>query len=172
LADRESSLYPPLALVFGSGGNVEVLELLRRGWTVVAFDQAPIGLSPTARLTIERTDPQQAVLPLADLIYTGAHLPFNSPAEFAALWGRMVRALKPAGWFIGHLMGDRDSWSGDPDVTAFRRDQLIKLLSGFRIEALHEQEGNGIVRGGSKRWHVFDVVACRQSRHASDACGG
>jgi hypothetical protein len=162
LADCEGWPHPPLALVFGTGGSVEVLELLRRGWIAVAFDQAATKLSPAARLTIERTDPQVAVLPPADLIYTEARLPFRPPDEFAALWGRIVRALRPGGWFVGHLLGDRDGWADDPDVTAVSRDQAIRLLAGFRIEVLGEKDESGLSSADSKRWHLFQVVARRR----------
>ncbi len=161
LPTPENLACPPLALVFGSGGGTEPLELLRRGWTVAAIDERESGAPAVARLTIDRTDIGGAVFPRADMIYSGAVLPFRSPVEFAALWPRIVRAIRPGGWFVGHLLGDRDSWSGDPRVTVFGPDQVTRLLSGFRIELLREEDENELSSAGQKRWHIFSLIARR-----------
>jgi tellurite methyltransferase len=162
LCAREDSPYSPLAVVFDSGGSVEALELLRRGWVIVAFDQASMA-PPSARLTVDATEPADAVFPPADLIYTGACLPFRPPDDFAAVWGRIVRALRPGGWFVGHLLGDQDSWAEAPDVTSFSREQVIRLLNGFRIEMLREQDGDGEAQLHRKHWHVLHIVARRRA---------
>ena len=141
----------------------EALELLRRGWAVVAIDERDSGAPAVgpARLTIDRTDVSGAVFPNADLLYSGAVLPFRAPLDFAALWPRIVRAIRPGGWFVGHLLGDRDSWSDDPDITVLARDRVIKLLNGFRIETLRERDENELSSAGQKRWHIFSLIARR-----------
>jgi hypothetical protein len=154
LAECEGSLSPPLALVFGSGASMEALELLRRGWTVVAFEEASATTAGPARLTIETTPVQDAALPLAELIYTGAALPFRARSEFETLWARIVRSLRPGGWFVGHLLGKEDCWAHDCDLTVFSREQVARLFSGFRVELLRERE--------TSTRHEFEVIGCRR----------
>jgi hypothetical protein len=161
LAACADSVRPPLAVMLGCGVSVEALELLREGWVVVSYGETPTPAPRTARLTIDTTEIKDAVFPPADLIYTGASLPFRPQDEFILLWGRIVRALSPGGWFIGHLLGDRDSWADDPDMTALTRNQIVTLLNGFQIEALRERDDD---IASSESWihsHTWSVVARR-----------
>jgi hypothetical protein len=143
--------------------SVEVLQLLRAGWTVVAFDEAPTPAPQTARLTFDSTEIEEAALPAADLIYTAATLPFRPYKEFFSVWARIVRGLRPGGWFAGYLLGDRDSWADDPNISTFSRERIVTLLSGFRIDALREQDEHSACSAGVKHWHVFQVIAHRRA---------
>jgi hypothetical protein len=166
LAACADAVRPPLAVMLGCGVSVETLELLRRGWVVVSYGEAATPAPLTARLTIDSTEIEQAAIPAADLIYTAASLPFRPYGQFAALWARIVRALRPRGWFVGHLLGDRDIWASDPEVTALTRDQIVTLLNGFQIEALLERDEDIASSVGRIHSHTWSVIASR-GRHRS-----
>jgi len=164
LKASETQLRPRLAVMYRCGLSVEALELVREGWAVLAFDETPTPAPQTALLTLDSADIEDAVLPTADLIYTAASLPFRPYEDFAALWARIVRALQPGGWFVGYLLGDRDSWADDPDATTLAHDQVLRLLNGFRIEALREREKDISSSAGWIHSHTLSVIARRGRR--------
>ena len=81
------------------------------------------------------------------------------PAEFPALWQRIVDSLEPGGRFSGQLFGDRDEWARTGLVVKTRAE-VEELLRPFEIERFEEfeQEGQTVI-GKSKQWHLFHVVA-------------
>ena len=95
-----------LAIDLGCGEGTDTLELLARGWSVLAVDAASAGLAllrariPPAAAGAVRVlcaSFAEADLPSAHLIHAGFSLPFCAPREFPALWARIRRALAPAG---------------------------------------------------------------------------
>jgi hypothetical protein len=144
-----------LAIDLGSGDRLDSLELLRRGWTVLALRETPgAPRRESVRLTVQITDFHALVLPPADLIYTGATLPLRPAVEFGPVWSRIVPAVRPDGWFVGRFLGDRDGEAPDPGLTFLTRKQVVTLLSGFLVELLREREADGD--------HGFDVIARRR----------
>jgi SAM-dependent methyltransferase len=165
---------PVLAVDLGSGDGTETIELLRLGWTVLAVDENPdagtrleasLAAGTRARLTIATTSFEELVLPRCDLVHAGMSLPFCEPQHFDSLWRRIVLAIRPGGWFVGHLFGDHDSWASEPDMTFLTRDRVEELLRGFDIHSLHEQDEEGDSVEGPKHWHIFHVIA-RRKGHA------
>ncbi|MFN8484507.1 MAG: class I SAM-dependent methyltransferase [Anaerolineae bacterium] len=154
----------------GCGAGRDTLELLRRGWRVLAIDKQPEAIEH-----IERATPPElrgrlegrvaafeeiTALPEADLINAAFALPFCRPEHFAALWAAIVAALPPGARFVGQLFGDRDEYAGDPTMTFQTAQQVQELLSPFEIEHLKEREEDGKTRlGEPKHWHVFSIVA-------------
>jgi tellurite methyltransferase len=95
-----------MAIDLGCGEGTDALELLARGWLVMAVDVEPAGLAllrarippPAAgRIRVLRASFAEADLPCAYLIHAGYSLPFCPPQEFPALWARIRQALAPAG---------------------------------------------------------------------------
>jgi tellurite methyltransferase len=171
------------AVDLGCGDGRDTIELLRRGWSVLAIDAEPAALA-----TLEqRPDlPAQAALstlcrrfedatwPMADLVNSSFALPLCPPHRFAALWQRIVGSLKPGGRFAGQLFGDRDGWAGNADITHLDRDAAEALLGGLEVELFEEEESDAVTpRGKPKHWHIFHIVARRRSPRttASDVFG-
>jgi len=95
-----------LAIDLGCGEGTDTLELLARGWSVLAVDAEPAGLAllraripPAAagRIRVVCASFAEADLPRADLIHAGFSLPFCPPQEFPAMWARIRQALAPGG---------------------------------------------------------------------------
>lgn len=158
-----------LAVDLGCGGGRDVVELLRRGWTVLAVDAEKTAIerlaargdlpeSGTLRTAVGRFEDVE--WPVADLVNSSFALPLCPPAAFPGLWSRMVASLAPGGRFAGQLYGDRDEWAGDPSITFHTADEVEALLDGFDVEHLREEEDDSVTpRGRPKRWHIFHIVA-------------
>lgn len=159
------------AVDLACGEGRDTLELLRRGWRVLALDGHPLAIE----LLRSRVPPEQAsrltcrVEPFEDsrwppcrLFNCSFALPFCEPEFFPTLWRRIREGIVPGGIFAGQLFGDRDSWASLPDRTHHRRADLDGLFEGFRFEHLWEEERDDVtVEGDPKHWHVFHVVARR-----------
>lgn len=162
---------PRLAVDLGCGTGRDAIELLRRGWRVLAIDAEPEALRtlcarpdlpPGAALEARLARFEDARWPQADLVNASFALPFCPPLRFPALWSRIVRSLRRGGRFTGQLLGDRDDWSADPALTSFTQAEAESLLAGLDVEDLWEEETDTVTpRGEAKRWHLFHVVARR-----------
>lgn len=160
---------PRLAVDLGSGGGRDVVELLRRGWRVLAIDaeQAAIDhmrgradIAPDAPLETQVARFEDAEWPAADLVNSSFALPLCAPEQFDAVWARIVGSLKPGGRFAGQLYGPRDSWFGRKELVFVDRDRLDELLAGLDVEMLDEEEDDSTTpRGETKHWHIFHIVA-------------
>jgi tellurite methyltransferase len=155
------------AVDLGFGAGTDTLELLRRGWRVVAIDQEPAALEFLARrvpraqrksLTIQRSSMEELSLPSADLVYAAFSLPFCRASAFPRLWTTIRRALRPGGHFAGQLFGDRDEWAGRRPMTFQTLRQVRALTRGYRVEMLRETEEEGQAFEGPKHWHYFDLI--------------
>ncbi|MFN8475861.1 MAG: class I SAM-dependent methyltransferase [Anaerolineae bacterium] len=158
------------AVDLGCGAGRDTLELLRRGWRVLAIDKQPEAIEhiesavpPEARARLEgRVAAFEDIitLPQADLVNAAFALPFCRPEHFGALWAAIVAALPPGSRFVGQLFGDRDEYAGNPAMTFHTAAQVNELLAPFEIEHLKEREEDGKTRlGEPKHWHVFSIVA-------------
>ncbi len=158
---------PRTAVEIGFGSGTDTLELLRRGWRVLAIDGQEVAgrflnrrVPPRSksRLTTLVAPMEGLTLPLTDLVYASFSLPFCEPARFPALWEAIRRALRPGGHFAGQLFGVRDEWAGERPFSFFDRDQIRRLARGYRVELLRETEEEGRSFEGPKHWHFFDVI--------------
>ena len=160
------------AVDLGCGDGRDTIELLRRGWAVLAIDAEPSALERLrarpdlpagAKLTTLCQRFEEARWPGADLVNSSFALPLCPPERFPALWARIVASLNPGGRFAGQLYGPRDGWVGRPGMTHHTRDAVERLLDSFETEILEEQESDAVTpRGQPKHWHIFDIVARRR----------
>ena len=155
------------AVEIGFGAGTDSLELLRRGWRVVAIDQRQAALKflsgrvPSrhrSALTLKASPMEGLSVPRADLVYASFSLPFCDPERFPALWTSIRRALVPGGHFAGQLFGDRDEWAGKRPMGFHTLRQIRALSRGYRVELLRETEEQGQSYEGPKHWHFFDLI--------------
>ncbi|MBS0547917.1 MAG: class I SAM-dependent methyltransferase [Proteobacteria bacterium] len=158
-----------LAIDLGCGDGRDVVEIVRRGWSVVAVDSEPTALQQLAARDMpgaERITPvlsrlEDVPLPLGVLwVNSSFAMPLCEPAKFHALWLRIAEELPAGGRFSGQWYGPRDSWVGREGMTFLSRKEAEHLLEGFEIEMFEEEEADRVTpRGNPKHWHIFHILA-------------
>ena len=92
------------AVDLGCGDGRETLELLRRGWRVLAIDGEPEAIERLRRRTAGTIGVgletavarfEDATWPEADLVNAGFSLPFCPPEHFDAVWVRVRASIRP-----------------------------------------------------------------------------
>jgi SAM-dependent methyltransferase len=161
-----------LVIDLGCGDGRDVVEMVRRGWNVVAVDAEPAALQQLAARQMpgaERITPVNARLEEVPLpigvkwVNSSFAMPLCEPARFHALWTRIREALPPGGRFSGQWYGPRDSWVGRPGMTFLDRREAEALLADFEVELFEEEESDSVTpRGNPKHWHIFHIVARRR----------
>ncbi|MDG2614897.1 class I SAM-dependent methyltransferase [Thermoleptolyngbya sichuanensis XZ-Cy5] len=160
------------AVDLGCGEGRDTVELVRRGWRVLAMDGEPEAIArlqsrpdlqaALAELRLETHVQrfEQLILPAdLDLINASFCLPFCPPDQFPALWQTLTHALRPGGRMCGQLFGDRDSWAAYDHMTHLTRPQAEALLQSFTIEQFEEEAHPGTTAlGEAKFWHIFHWV--------------
>jgi tellurite methyltransferase len=161
------------AIDLGCGSGRDTLELLRRGWRVLALDRENEGIKRLRKSVTQQQQPKVQTrvtpfeklhnLPACDFINASFSLPFCAPIHFAGVWDMIVRAIGPRGRFAGTFFGERDSWAQTSSMTFHTRNQVERLLGPFKIEDLHEEDIDGkTALGETKHWHIFEVVALKR----------
>ncbi|HZD25815.1 MAG TPA: class I SAM-dependent methyltransferase [Alphaproteobacteria bacterium] len=166
---EEEGRVPGFAVDLGSGGGRDVVELLRRGWRVLAVDAEATAieairkrpdLPATGELETLVSRFEDAEWPACDLVNSSFALPLCPRDRFPAMWRRIIDSLRPGGRFSGQLYGERDDWAGDPSNTHLTRAEAEALLDGLEVERFEEEEDESTTpRGTVKHWHVFHIVA-------------
>jgi SAM-dependent methyltransferase len=156
-----------LAIDLGCGTGRDTVELLRRGWRVVAIDSEEEAIShlraktgDDGRLETQVARYEDATLPPCDLVNASWSLPFCRPEMFDVVWERIANAVRPGGRFCGQLFGERDEWAAEDDMTFHTREEAERLFVVFELERFDELEEDGkTALGTPKHWHVFHIVA-------------
>jgi SAM-dependent methyltransferase len=168
----------PLAVDLGCGEGRDTMELLRRGFRVIAVDSEPEAikrlcarpdLSHAGRLETHVARIEDARWPAAAIVNASFSLPFCRPEAFADTWRRMIASLRPGGRFCGQLLGEHDDWAGERALTVHRRAEVEALLAGLAVEWLEEEDQDGsTATGAPKHWHLFHIVARKDTGARQD----
>ena len=160
-----------LAVDLGCGEGRDTLELLRRGWRVLAIDSHPdafdlmlprIPADHRARLETRLATFESARWPAADLVNASYALPFCEPGAFPDVWARVIASIRPGGRFAGQLFGDRHTWASLPDRSHQTEAAARALLRGLEVEEFRvEEKDDADAIGRPVHWHVFHIVARR-----------
>jgi SAM-dependent methyltransferase len=160
---------PSLVADLGCGDGRDVVEMVRRGWNVVAVDAEPAALQQLAarqmpdfhRVTPVAARLEEVALPIGlDWVNSSFAMPLCEPAHFSTVWARVREALPGGGRFTGQWYGPRDSWNGRSGITFLERSEIMALLDGFDLEMFEEEEADSVTpRGNPKHWHIFHIVA-------------
>jgi tellurite methyltransferase len=163
---------PGLAVDLGCGDGRDAVQMLGRGWRVLAIDaeeeaiarlRARVGDDAPGRLETEVARFEDATWPQADLVNASFSLPFCAPEHFGGVWRHVVATIHPGGRFSGQLFGDRDEWASRPEMTFLSRSAAERLFERFELERFDEVELDGKTRlGKPKHWHVFHVIGVRR----------
>lgn len=167
--DDEPDDVPKFAVDLGSGSGRDAIEMLRRGWRVLAVDAEPDAidaltnrpdLPANAEVSGMVARFEDAAWPECALVNSSFALPLCTPSGFTRVWRRIRTTLRPGGRFAGQLYGNRDSWAGHDGMTFHTRAEVEALLADFAVERLDEEEDDSVTpRGEAKHWHVFHIVA-------------
>lgn len=165
---------PGPALELGCGAGADTLELLRRGFDVLAVDALAEAVEATRRradeagfgagLETRRAPFETLELPRATYVLVAASfsLPFCEAARFDELWRRIEGSLAPGGVFVGQLFGDRDEWARDdasPGNVFLPREEVERRAAGFDVLRLDEvEERRETALGEEKDWHLFHFI--------------
>jgi tellurite methyltransferase len=160
------------AIDLGCGSGRDTLDLLSRGWRVLAIDSSELAIDlirqkvppeHLPRLQTRVAAFEGLTLPRADLVNASYALPFCDPPAFPALWRSVVDAIPVGGRFAGQFFGERDGWATLPDRSHHTRTELNTLFRDFNLEDLKEIENREPgATGEIKDWHIFHVVARRR----------
>lgn len=165
---------PPVrrAVDLACGEGRDTLELLRRGWNVLAIEPMAEGLAMLREqtpaehalsLTTQQADFASARWSTGiDLLNCSFSLPFCPAEQFDDLWARIAGSIRTGGRFAGQFFGDRDSWGRCGRTIMHSRTRLNELFEAFTFEELREDEKDDLDGLTPKHWHVFHVVARRR----------
>ena len=161
---------PGRAVDLGCGSGRDTIEMLRRGWSVLAIDaqesaiEALLARPELAEFGV-RPDTQVARFedarwPTVDLVNSSFALPLCPKTAFMAMWQRIYDSLRVGGRFSGQLYGDRDQWFGDASNSHFTLREIHDLLRPYEVELFREEETDSVTpRGTAKHWHIYHIIA-------------
>jgi len=158
-----------IAVDLGCGEGRDTVELLRRGWKVIAIDSQQEAIErlknrcdiKTELLETRISRFENIDLPLGvNLINASFSLPFCEPKSFHDLWKQIFSSLIHGGRFSGQLFGNKDSWADDSTMNFHTLSDIKLLLKDFEVELLNEEDHLGkTALGHEKHWHIFHITA-------------
>lgn len=164
---------PGKAIELGIGSGTDTIYLLKNGWNVDAVDINEDGKNIVQK-AIESEQEYKFVfikrkfedLNLQknqyDLVVGFDSLHFCDKEFFQEFFNTISGALKTNGYFIGNLLGDKDSWKKlkNNSMMFFSREEIVNLFKEYEILFLKENESDGqTISGKPKHWHSFLIKA-------------
>jgi tellurite methyltransferase len=178
LVERAEALVPPgeqerHALDLGCGAGRNTRFLLSRGWHVTAVDAEPAAIAAVSEIKNDNLTVVQSRFEdfdfgeaRYDLVCAQFTLPFTPHDKFPTVGARWKMSIKPGGYFEGQFFGTRDEWNtpGSP-VNFVTREEVDRLLDGSTVvEIIEEDKEGGTATGATKHWHVFHVIAKKDTK--------
>lgn len=160
-----------VAIDLGCGVGHETLQLLQRGYQVIAIDgqaeafeymkQQPnigpyLGNLRTVVASFEKLNFNE--LPSADLVVASFALPFMRATDFNSTWQKVVAKIKPGGYFIGNLFAPDFSFFADKfrgSMTFHTKPEALALFHGFEVVGFQEVKAPGTKPGTMNHYYVF-----------------
>ncbi len=160
-----------VAIDLGCGVGHETVQLLQRGYNVVAVDgqaeafdylkQQPnigpyLGNLRTIVSSFEKLNFSE--LPQADVVVASFALPFMRASDFNGTWQKVVAKIKPGGYFIGNLFAPDFSFFADKfrgSMTFHSKPEALALFSGFEMLGFQEVKAPGTKPGTINHYYVF-----------------
>ncbi|MBX3118427.1 MAG: class I SAM-dependent methyltransferase [Fimbriimonadaceae bacterium] len=163
-----------LALELGCGVGNGALWLADKGLNVIAIDASAEAvdilkgrLQDRTNITVKTATMEKMPFPKADVVVAAFCLFMLSPEDFAKVWRKIKRALKPGGIFMGELLGPNDEWASNS--LTHSRQEVSRLLRGMERIHFEEVERDGkTVQGDLKHWHVFHLIARKPAKQESN----
>jgi len=157
------------ALDLGAGALNDTKYLLSQGFRhVTALDIEPAAQEIADALPADRFAYEIASLNdfvfmpgYYDLVNAQYALPFAAPGTLEGVFGKIKGSLTDSGIFVGQFFGDRDEWNAPQFKMSFvTEEEARELLKDLDILKFQEEEKEDIaIRGGTKHWHLFHVIA-------------
>ena len=158
------------AVDLGCGNGRDTIEILRRGWSVLAIDAQASAIETLKKrpeldelktmLVTKVSRFENAIWSGADFVNSSFALPLCRKTDFLDIWQRIYDSLRSGGRFSGQLYGDRDEWAGNPTNTHFTPSEVQTLIGHYDVEKFWEEETDSVTpRGRPKHWHIYHIVA-------------
>lgn len=178
LINLVKEIEPGKAVELGIGAGNDTLFLLQNGWNVEAIDINEEGQNRVKTL-LDDTQKEKFIFKNQkfedlnleknsyDLVVGFDSLHFCEKKFFTKFFNNIIESLKPNGYFIGSLLGNKDSWKSEKDniMMFFSNEEIKKLFKEFEILILKENERDGqTISGKPKHWHSFLIKARKKSR--------
>jgi tellurite methyltransferase len=159
------------ALDLGCGAGSDTRFLLENGFSVIAVDgsadaEAYIKALPSQeKVRFIKSDFESFDFGSYDLVNASRSLPFTHNDNFEKVFSRVKDSIKPGGLFVSQFYGVNDQWNKPGETMTFlNKGRIEELLKGLRIIKLDEKEYDGTIANGKpKHWHVFNVIAAKDS---------
>ncbi|MCC2646788.1 MAG: SAM-dependent methyltransferase [Rickettsiaceae bacterium] len=159
-----------IALDLGASVGNETAFLLEKGFKVIAVDNQKLAFDfmlkrPDIvkfqnRLTTIISPFQEldfSTIPMIDIVTASYSLPFCPPEYFEEFWVKLVRQIKPGGYFVGNFF--------DPGFTAFTnsdrkqmtlhtKSQIVSLFKDFKIIDFKEVKKEAKEVGKLDHYHI------------------
>ena len=158
------------AVDLGCGNGRDTIEILRRGWSVLAIDAQASAIETLKNrpeldelktmLVTKVSRFENAIWSGVDFVNSSFALPLCRKTDFLDIWQRIYDSLRSGGRFSGQLYGDRDEWAGNPTNTHFTPSEVQTLIGHYDVEKFWEEETDSVTpRGRPKHWHIYHIVA-------------
>lgn len=160
-----------LALDIGAGALNETKFLLKQGFEVTAIDSEPTSAKAARalanpKLHFHRVSYEKFSFPKQeyDLVAAIYALPFTPPEYFDKVMRSVLSSVKPGGVFAGHFYGEHDEWnSGTTNMSFVSKSAIQNYFKEFEMIDFDEREGEESAdTGGTKYWHIFQIIARRK----------
>jgi SAM-dependent methyltransferase len=165
------------ALDGGAGALNATKYLLSVGFArVTALDAAPRAQEAAAELAddrvtfaLSRFEDFDFPANRYDFVNAEFSLPFINRGDFTPTFSRLLRSVKPGGIFTGQLFGLNDSWNvANSGMTFHTRGETEAFFCNFDLVHLEEEDHPGTTKlGEPKHWHIFHIIAKKQTGQAS-----